>query len=175
LKGLGFVQVSWLTFILITAPSHLVYGRTVACLRLSSRSQSRGGGRFPLPSLETKPTKNPQTDWLSLGISLFYPQTVLCPQPGTRGRDTLLSLWQVFWLPRPFSDLPIPIHWNSGIMGSPKNNFPFSHLSFRPPLADTNSQNPRNSLLFLWFCSFASTKSNPNLSANSANLFLGEP
>ena len=26
-----------------------------------------------------------------------------------------------------------------------------------------------------WFCSFASTKSNPNLSANSANLFSGEP
>lgn len=22
---------------------------------------------------------------------------------------------QVFWLPRPFSDLPIPMYWNSGI------------------------------------------------------------
>jgi hypothetical protein len=42
-------------------------------------------------------------------------------------------------------------------------------------LADTHSQNPRNSLLFLWFCSIGSTKSNPNLSAKSAKLFLREP
>jgi putative RNA 2'-phosphotransferase len=40
-------------------------------------------------------------------------------------------------------------------------------------LPDAHSQNPRNSLLFLWFCSFVSTKSNPNLSANSTNLFSG--
>ncbi len=66
--------------------------------------------------------------------------------------------------------------------GSPKNNFPFSHLSFRPSLPDPHSQNPRNSTLFLWFCSIGSNKSNPNLSANSAKLhfvsaklFLGEP
>ncbi|OQY14062.1 MAG: hypothetical protein B6I30_01640 [Desulfobacteraceae bacterium 4572_187] len=33
----------------------------------------------------------------------------------------------------------------------------------------------RNSSLFLWFCSFGSAKSGPNLSANSAKLFLREP
>jgi hypothetical protein len=38
-----------------------------------------------------------------------------------------------------------------------------------------HSQNPRNSSLFLWFCSFGSAKSEPNLSANSAKLFLREP
>jgi hypothetical protein len=59
--------------------------------------------------------------------------------------------------------------------GSRKNNLPFWHLSFRPSLADTHSQNPRNSLLFLWFCSIGSTKSNRNLSAKSAKLFLREP
>jgi len=59
--------------------------------------------------------------------------------------------------------------------GSAKNNFPFSHLSFGLSLADTHSQNPRNSLLFLWFCSIESTKCNLNLSANSAKLFLAEP
>ncbi|MBW1676127.1 MAG: type I restriction enzyme HsdR N-terminal domain-containing protein [Deltaproteobacteria bacterium] len=58
---------------------------------------------------------------------------------------------------------------------SAKNNFPFSHLSFGLSLADTHSQNPRNSLLFLWLCSIESTKSNPNLSANSAKLFFAEP
>ena len=59
--------------------------------------------------------------------------------------------------------------------GSRKNNLTFWHLSFRPPLADTHSQNPQNSLLLLWFCSIGSTKSNPNLSAKSAKLFLREP
>ena len=48
-------QVSWLTFILLTAPSHHALGMTVAILRLSSRSQSRGGGRLALPSLESMP------------------------------------------------------------------------------------------------------------------------
>ncbi|MBA7615514.1 hypothetical protein ES703_22795 [subsurface metagenome] len=57
-KDSGFVQVSWLTFILLTAPSHAASGGTVACLRLSSRSQSRGGERFALPSLRTKPAKS---------------------------------------------------------------------------------------------------------------------
>jgi len=33
-----------------------------------------------------------------------------------------------------------------------------------------HSQNPRNSQLFLWFCSLGSAKPEPNLSANSANL-----
>jgi hypothetical protein len=37
------------------------------------------------------------------------------------------------------------------------------------------SQNPRNSQLFLWFCSLGSAKPEPNLSANSAKLFLREP
>ena len=59
--------------------------------------------------------------------------------------------------------------------GSLKNNFTFSHLSFRPYLVGPHSQNPRNSSLFLWFCSIGSTKSDPNLSVNSANLFLSEP
>ena len=47
-------QVSWLTFILLAAPSRLpaVAGaERSAPWRLSSRSQSRGGGRFALPSL----------------------------------------------------------------------------------------------------------------------------
>jgi len=56
-----------------------------------------------------------------------------------------------------------------------KNNLPFWHLSFRPSLADFHSQNPRNSWLFLWFCSIRSANSNPNLSANSAKLFLTKP
>jgi hypothetical protein len=45
-----------------------------------------------------------------------------------------------------------------------------------------HSQTPRNSQLFLWFCLIGSDKSNPNLSANSAelhfvpaNLFLSDP
>ncbi len=38
-----------------------------------------------------------------------------------------------------------------------------------------HSQIPRNSSLFLRFCSIGSAKSEPNLSANSANLFLREP
>jgi hypothetical protein len=42
-------------------------------------------------------------------------------------------------------------------------------------LADTHSQNPRNSLLFLWFWSIGSAKPNRNLSAKSAKLFLREP
>jgi hypothetical protein len=48
-------QVSWLAFILLTTPSHQALGMTVAILRLSSRSQSRGGGRLALPSLESMP------------------------------------------------------------------------------------------------------------------------
>jgi len=87
---------------------------------------------------------------------------------------------------------PLP---DGDIKGSTKNNFTFLHLSFRPfpdrgrgqALADPHSQNPRNSWLFLpalwnakhippgWFCSFGSTKSDPNLSANSAKLFFAEP
>ena len=59
--------------------------------------------------------------------------------------------------------------------GSRKNNLTFWHLSFRPSLADTHSQNPRNSLLFLWLCSIGSTKSNPNLSAKSAIYFCASP
>jgi hypothetical protein len=50
-------QVSWLTFILLTAPSRYALGVTVAILRLSSRSQSRGGGRYALPSLNRCPVK----------------------------------------------------------------------------------------------------------------------
>ncbi len=40
---------------------------------------------------------------------------------------------------------------------------------------DFQLQNPRNSSLFLWFCSIGSYRFNPNLSANSVNLFLSEP
>ena len=36
-------------------------------------------------------------------------------------------------------------------------------------------QNPRNSPLFLWICSFGSAKPEPNLNANSVKLFLREP
>ena len=41
--------------------------------------------------------------------------------------------------------------------------------------AAAQSRNPRNSPLFLWVHSIAATKSDLNLSANSANLFLSEP
>ena len=66
-----------------------------------------------------------------------------------------------------------------------KSVAPFWHLSFRPSLADTHSQNPRNDLLFLRFCStcrradthrqIGSTKPDPNLSAKSVKLFLRDP
>jgi len=39
----------------------------------------------------------------------------------------------------------------------------------------SHSQNPRNSLLFLWFHSLESAKPEPKLSANSVKLFLREP
>jgi hypothetical protein len=51
----------------------------------------------------------------------------------------------------------------------------FLHLSFKPSSAAAQSRNPRNSPLFLWVHSIAATKSDLNLSANSANLFLSEP
>jgi hypothetical protein len=38
-----------------------------------------------------------------------------------------------------------------------------------------HSQNPRNSSLFLWFCSLGSAKPEPILSVNSAKLFLRKP
>jgi len=59
--------------------------------------------------------------------------------------------------------------------GSLKNNLTFSHLIFRLTMHDFQLQNPRNSSLFLWFCSIGSYRFNPNLSANSVNLFLSEP
>jgi hypothetical protein len=59
--------------------------------------------------------------------------------------------------------------------GSLKNNFTFSHPSFRLHLAAAQSRSPQNSSLFLWLRSIAATKSDLNLSANSANLFLSEP
>jgi len=81
----------------------------VASLRLSSRSQSRGGGSFTLPSLYAKPTKKPQTDYSAWGRPFFILKQFLCPQSDTRGLWNTISFWQVFWLPRPLSDLPIPI------------------------------------------------------------------
>jgi len=59
--------------------------------------------------------------------------------------------------------------------GSLRNNLAFLHLSFRPSLATAQSQSPRNSSLFLWLYSIAATKPDPNLSVNSAKLFLCEP
>ena len=61
------------------------------------------------------------------------------------------------------------------IKGFRKNSFKFSHLIFRPSLADPQSRTPRNSSLFLWIRSFGSTKSDLNLSAKTANLFLRKP
>jgi len=61
---------------------------------------------------------------------------------------------------------------NEDAKGSLKNNFTFSHLSFKPSSAADQSRNPRNSPLFLWVHSIAATKSDLNLSANSANLFF---
>jgi hypothetical protein len=59
--------------------------------------------------------------------------------------------------------------------GSRKNNFTFSHPGFRPSSADLPSRNPQNNPLFLRFRSLRSTKSDLNLSENSAKLFLREP
>ena len=53
-----------------------------------------------------------------------------------------------------------------------------SHFCISPPAhlwPIPHSQNPRNSSLFLWFCSLGSAKPEPNLSANSAKLFFREP
>jgi len=38
----------------------------------------------------------------------------------------------------------------------------FVHPGFRPSLPDPQLQNPRNSLLFLWFCSLGSNKPDLN-------------
>jgi hypothetical protein len=75
------------------------------------------------------------------------------------------------------SNAAIGVHGRrkTAICGLSRYNLPFWHLSFRRSLADTHSQKPRNSLLFLRFCSIGSTKSHPNLSAKSAKLFLREP
>ena len=51
----------------------------------------------------------------------------------------------------------------------------FSIIASAHLLPMPHSQNPQNSSLLLWFCSFGSAKSEPNLSANSAKLFLREP
>jgi hypothetical protein len=59
--------------------------------------------------------------------------------------------------------------------GSAKNNLAFLHPDFTISLTDLQSQNPRNSLLCLRFCSIRSTKSHPNPSVKSAKLFLREP
>ncbi len=60
-------QVSWLSFILLAAPSHP--NRTVASLRLSSRAQSRGGGSFELPSLDPEATHEKQAHFfMDLGL-----------------------------------------------------------------------------------------------------------
>ncbi|MBW2606423.1 MAG: hypothetical protein JRD05_02175 [Deltaproteobacteria bacterium] len=37
-----------------------------------------------------------------------------------------------------------------------------AHPGFRPSLSDSQLQNPRNSSLFLWFCSLGSNKSDLN-------------
>ena len=62
-----------------------------------------------------------------------------------------------------------------GSKGSLKNNFTFSHLSFGPSSAAAQSWSHRNSSLFLWLHSIAAAKSHPNLSVNSAKLFLSKP
>jgi hypothetical protein len=41
------------------------------------------------------------------GMSLFYPQTIFVSTPLAREDVRHGVLWQVFWLPRPLSDLPI--------------------------------------------------------------------
>jgi hypothetical protein len=66
----------------------------------------------PFPLDETKKIPEPITT--DPGIALFYPQTVFVSSTQHARLTEHYFLWQVFWLPRPFSDLPIPSHWNSG-------------------------------------------------------------
>ncbi len=67
-----------------------------------------------------------------------------------------------------------------GPKGSLKNNLAFSHPNFRPSLPDP-SRLGRDKVLEIapplagWLCNFGSIKSDLNLGANSANLFLSEP
>ena|GEM_PF-3429895 len=83
-------QVSWLTFILLAAPSHHALGMTVTILRLSSRSQSRGGGRLALPSLESMPEKNSNAGCNVVGFVLWRKQTpkgITCCKSTCRARQ----------------------------------------------------------------------------------------
>ena len=58
--------------------------------------------------------KNPEPMTTDPGITLFYPQTAFVSTPLHARFVEHAFRWQVFWLPRPSSDLPIPMHWNSG-------------------------------------------------------------
>ena len=53
--------------------------------------------------------QNPQTGEPAWGYPFFYPQPVAVtwPHPGLASHG---FFWQVFWLPRPLSDLPILYH-----------------------------------------------------------------
>ena len=77
---------------------------------------SRGAaGDFHSLPLKRNRQKNPQTDYSARGFPSFILKLSLRPRPDSRGLQDTDSLWQVFWLPRPFSDLPIPIDRNSGM------------------------------------------------------------
>jgi len=83
-------QVSWLTFVLLTAPSRHALGMTVAILRLSSRSQSRGGGRLALPSLESMPDKSSNAGCMAFVFVLWGKQTpkrITCCKATCRARQ----------------------------------------------------------------------------------------
>ncbi len=76
--------------------------------------------------------------------------------------------------------LLVSLALRSGIKGSAKNNFPFSHPIFRPSLSDP-SRPWRDKILEIvpllagWFCNFGSNKSDLNLDAKNDNLFFAEP
>jgi hypothetical protein len=106
-------QVSWLTFPLLASPSQSparISGILAAFVPITVAGRREVFTPFPLD--ETK--KNPRTDKNRSGDCPFYPQTVFVSTPQHARSAEHCFVWQVFWLPRPFSDLPIPIHWNSG-------------------------------------------------------------
>ena len=68
-----------------------------------------------------------------------------------------------------------------GNLGLSQKHFPFSHPGYRPPSAVPQSQDPRNSTTISMVsessltCSIGAAKSDLNLGANSAKLFLRRP
>jgi hypothetical protein len=128
-------QVSWLTFILLTAPSHHALGMTVTILRLSSRSQSRGGGRLALPSLKSMHWPNSFCSASGMKPSIFRQKKSL--ELASQGLHpdliTLYSSWQNGISRTAFQSRASG--WCSGSGSSyspPLPGFPVAHGGFRP-------------------------------------------